>query len=155
VVGKRPAKLAPPGEPREGKSAQLVNPDPQAHRIYGLAEDRVARSLRLMVFTLVLLIVGGLFLVGYGVWAFVEDRRGFRARHTPRRARHRHTDASSPSPTDPGSPLFWTTWGLDNTSSSSGSSSSADSSYDSGGGGSCDSGGSCSCDSGGGGGSSD
>lgn len=158
MAGKYSAKLAPPGEPREGKSVQLVNPGAQAHRAYGLAEDGAARSLRPMVFTVVLLIVGGLFLVGYGVWACVEDRRGVRARGTPRRARHRNTDTSSLNPMDQSSPLFWTTWGASSSGSSpttsasdaySGatSDSSSGGSYDCGG---SDSSGSSSCDSGGG-----
>lgn len=98
-----------------------------------------------MVFTLIVVSLGGLFLVGYGVWAIAEDRRGFRPRNPRNRALRRDNDTSSLNPMDPSSPLFWTTWGFDNTSASGSSQATSASEAYSGGGSDSSSGGSCDC----------
>lgn len=112
-----------------------------------------------MAFTLILLILGGLFVVGYGVWVIAEKRSVSRTRNVSGRARRRQTDTSPDVPADMNSMLFLNATSYENTSSS-GSSYCSGASFDSSGSGSCDSGGSdssssSSCDSGGGSSSSD
>jgi hypothetical protein len=112
-----------------------------------------------MVFTLVLLMLGGLFVVGYGVWVVAESRSNSRTRNASSSSRRRQTDTSSDARPDMHSLLFLNAMSHDNTSSS-GSPYPTDASYDSSSSGSCDSGGSdssssSSCDSDGGSSSSD